>query len=68
LATYFFFLNTSFELLRKLVATKLYPFSVDPGSYLGRVVERTGLPSPGYWAATFVALHFSCLFAIRSKA
>lgn len=34
---------TSFESLRKLVAAKLYPFSVDPGNYLGRAVELNGL-------------------------
>lgn len=34
---------TSFESLRKLVVAKLYPFSVDPGNYLGRAVELNGL-------------------------
>lgn len=33
----------SFESLRKLVAAKLYPFSADPGNYLGRAVELNGL-------------------------
>ena len=33
----------SFESFRKLVAAKLYPFSVDPGNYLGRAVELNGL-------------------------
>ena len=33
----------SFESLGKLVAAKLYPFSEDPGNYLGRAVELNGL-------------------------
>ena len=41
-ATSIFFM-ISFESLGKLVAAKLYPFSEDPGNYLGRAVELNGL-------------------------
>lgn len=34
---------TTFESFRKLIAAKLYPCSVDPGNYLGRVAELNGL-------------------------
>ena len=37
------FFMISFESLRKLVAAKLYPFSVDPGNCLGRAIELNGL-------------------------
>lgn len=37
------FFITTFESFRKLIAAKLYPCSVDPGNYLGRVVELNGL-------------------------
>lgn len=40
---HFFSLMASFESFRKLVAAKLYPFSMDPRNYLRKAAEISGL-------------------------